>query len=421
MNTNRLQVALEAIDYQRQSLFFNSVAGIMQDAIEEISNKSKKSNVKAFKQIDEVVFKKIGMLITLNYDDAPHANAYVKVPIIDRNHPLLIEYHREYSSNEEGLKAIKQNKGLLLGSIDRKNSKIGGGFSNIPIDVYLTRGLFIEGRFTHKEIAAIFLHELGHVFTFLEYLGTNLTTNYVLQHVSRSLLNTRELKRKYEIIEEGSEILGIKLEDPDALTRTENETVIQTVILQEVYRSQYSELNSKNHDMTAWEMLSDQFSARHGAGRDLVTGLDKIMRLYGSAEYRNTFHYLAIEAFKLIMFIVTIPFFWPFHLLMLTTIDPTQSLYDKPKSRMERIRRDMVDDLKHADLDKEYQKQLIQDIEVIDKVLKELTERRTLYELFWTTTWSRREYKQLKFQQELEMLINNDIFVKAAQLQSLAL
>jgi hypothetical protein len=418
---HRLHLALEAIDVQRQSLLFNSLSSLMLDAIEECG-KNKKGPVKAFKEMNELILSQVGMLVNLNYDPSPSANACVRVPIIDRNHPLLIDWHREISSNEDGLKEVKRNKGVLLGGIDRATSKISGSFSTIPIDVYLTRGLFIEQRFTNKEITAILLHELGHVFTFLEYLGTNLTTNYVLQHISRSLLETRELKRKYEIIEEGSDILGIKLDDPEALTRTENETVIQTVILQEVFKVQYSELNSKIHDMTAWEMLSDQFSTRHGAGRDLVTGLDKIMRLYGSAEYRNTFGYLAVEAFKLLMFIATIPFFFGIpHLLMLTVIDPTQSLYDKPKSRMERIRRDMVDDLKNSDLDKNYQKQLVQDIEVIDKVLKEMTERRTLYEFFWTNTWSRKEYKQLKFQQELEMLINNDIFVKAAQLQSLSL
>jgi hypothetical protein len=423
VHAHRLTSSFEAIDVQKTSQLFNSLQAIFLDSLSEKVN-ILKGHKKFFKDASATIFKQTGILVTLKLDERVGANAYVLVPNIDRNHPLLIDWYREISDNSDGLKAIKQNKGLFTGAIDRQKSKVSGGFSNIPVDVFLTYGLFKEAHFTAAEITAILLHELGHVFTYLEYLGTNLTTNYVLQHISRSLLNTRELKRKYEIVEEGCDLLEIDLENPDALAKAENETVIQTVILQAIVEKRYSELNSKTYDMTAWEMLSDQFATRHGAGRAMVTGLDKIFRLYGAAEYRGTAGYLAVEALKLLFTLaigaitfMLIPF------LLVFVIDPSEDLYDKPKSRMLRIRRDMVDALKDKTLEKNHQKQLIQDIEIIDRVVKELTERRTFIQFFWTNTWSksRHNYKQLQFQQELEMLVNNELFVKAAQIETIAL
>lgn len=422
MPNQRLTSGFEAIDVQRQSPLFDELSSHIETYLTD-----GKVDRKTFKAMSEKLSNSIkthsGINVRIKMDNSHLPNAYVVIPQIDRNHPLLVNYFRQLTDNRDGLKMVRKGDGVFKGAIDRKKSRVSGGFGEVEITLGITRGL-LNGKFEPKEAAAIVLHELGHIFTYFEYLGSNITTNYVLQHVSRSLLETRETKRKYEIIQEGSDALGIKIEDPEALTRTQNESVIQTVLLREVANERYSDLESKTYDMTAWEMLSDQFATRHGAGRSLVTALDKMYHRFGASEHLSTSEFLMAEAFKVLMFIVSIPLTFlivPFFLLVV--IDPNEDLYDKPKSRIARIRRDMIAATKERDLDKDYITQLVQDIEVIDAIETEMEERRSLLELIWQTVRpkSRNNYQQLRFQQELEMLVNNDLFVKSAKLKTLTL
>lgn len=422
MTKTSLSKSFEAIDVQRNSPLFKELSIHVQEYL-DTPQADRKTFATFAKRAAASIKTHSGIKANISLSPNNIPNAYVLIPLIDRNHPLLVDYFREFSDNRDGLKLIRKNDGVFEGAIDRSKARVSGGFAEFEVKLGITKGLLTE-RFSAGEVAGIILHELGHIFTYFEYLGSNITANYVLQHVSRSLLGTRETKRKYQIIKEGSDALGIVIEDPEALMRTQNETVIQTVLLREVVKERYSEMNSRTYDMTAWEMLSDQFATRHGAGRSLVTALDKMYRTYGAAEYKNTSGYLMAEAFKLLLFIISIPLTFaivPF--LLLVVIDPNEDLYDKPKSRLLRIQRDMIDASKNRDVEVSYQKQLVQDIEVIDRVIEEMEERRTLLEMFWITLRpkTRHNYKQLRFQQELEMLANNALFVKSAKLNTLSL
>lgn len=422
MAKQSLTKSFEAIDVQRSSPLFKELSIHVQEYL-DTPQPDRKTFALLGKRVSNSIKVHSGIKVKLDLSRDNIPNAYVLIPQIDRNHPLLVDYFREFSDNRDGLKLVRKGDGVFEGAIDRSKARVSGGFADFEVKMGITKGLLTE-RFSAGEVAGIILHELGHIFTYFEYLGTNITTNYVLQHVSRSLLDTRETRRKYQIIKEGSDALGIEIEDPDALIRSQNETVIQTVLLREVVNKRYSEMNSRTYDMTAWEMLSDQFATRHGAGRSLVTALDKMYRTYGAVEYKDTSGYLMVEAFKLLLFIISIPLTFaivPF--LLLVVIDPNEDLYDKPKSRLLRIQRDMIDASKNRNVDVDYQKQLVQDIEVIDRVIEEMEERRTLLEMFWITLRprTRHNYKQLRFQQELEMLVNNVLFVKSAKLKTLSL
>lgn len=424
MSTSRLATAFESIDFQRQSSLYKELSIHFDNAI-QTGNPVKALKQGLGDQIANAILEKTGIKIVLLVSDSTVPNAFVNLPLIDRNHPLLIDFFREFTDNRDGLNEIRRNDGILTGGIDRHRARVSGKFSEIVFRVGLTRGLLaVSTNFTASEIAGILLHEIGHVFTYFEYLGTNITTNYILQHTTRQMLDTREIKRKYQIIEDTEKALGIEFDDTDALVREQNQTVIQTVILRQVVKKRYSELDSHTYDMTAWEMLADQFANRHGAGRDLVTGLDKLHRTAGSVVYKNIGGYLATEAFKMLLLVVSTPLslgLIPF--LALFVIDPNEDLYDAPEARIKRLRRDMVDALKDQDASDDYKQQMVQDIEVVDKVLEEMQDRKTFLQTFWTTVWprSRHNYKQLKFQQELEMLVQNDVFVKASKLKTLNL
>lgn len=415
-----LQTSMEAIDIQADGMLFKELTA----EIEEVRQQRNVTSALRKSNLPKIIYRRTGINIKPQVSGTSQPNAYVVFPQVDRNNPVLIDFYREMTTNRDGMAAIKRGDGVMRGHVDRSKGRVGGSFSELEIKMGLTAGLMNPNlSFTSEEIASVILHELGHVFTYFEYLGSNIRTNYVLQNISRRLISTHETRRKYEIIKEGSEALGIKIEDPDALTRTNDETVIQTVVLREWAVKTYSEMDSDGYDMTAWEMLSDQFATRHGAGRSLVMALDKIHRLSGNGGRLTTGQYLRGELIKVMLVLLTGPLALLIIPLALIFVNTNNDIYDKPKARIERVKRDMVNALKEETLDNEARDSVIADVEAVDKVLSEMNDRRTFLQLFWSTLRSsgRHDYAQTTFQQELEMLANNDVFVKAGKLKSLSL
>lgn len=414
----------ETIDHQFNRLLLSDLTALFAEIKESYYEGHTSDIRKKLKAVNKVIFDRTGIVTKLTVIDTPKINLMVQVPEIDRNHPLLNDYRR-FIYKDDGLQKLKKDDTVLSGEVNRKTSRVSGVFSEVIVPTFVTSGLLKSDLFSGEEVAAMFLHETGHIFTYYEYVSTGLTTNYVLQHVSRELLGTRENKRKYQIIKEFSNTLDVDIDDPETLMASNSEVVIQTVVLRKLVELRQSEMRSPTADLTAWEMLSDQFVSRHGGGRSLVTALDKFNR-YGDRKGHVTgweYHY--IESVKLIKVIVgSLVVFAPLTLFYLTAFtDTNESIYDTPKARLERIKRDMVSSLKDADLDRSLTKTITEDIEVVEAILKEMEDKRTYLQFFWSTLRKsgRNNYQQLKFQQDLEVLVNNDLFTKAAILKTIKL
>lgn len=422
-------VSTEAIDYQHDTILFKEMALIIKEMQSE-PNANDSNLDKYLKRLAGVINTHTGLSFKITLDPSTTPNAWIFAPEIDKNNPLFTNFHRDYMSSDQGLRLVNKNNGVIKGTVDREKVKVTGVFTELSLKMSITNGLVgyngstgTPSFFTPEEVAAIISHEIGHIFTYFEFLGTTITTNYVLQHVSRSLLETRETKRKYQIIKEGSDALGIKIEDPDALINTQKEEVIQTVLLREVAIKRHEELGSNTYDLTAWEMLSDQFANRLGGGRALITALDKIYKRYGDDSYMSKSEYFYSQLIKSVGIIIFTPFTLGLLPIMLFfVINPDEDLYDKPKARMLRIQRDMTDVIKNQNLSKKQKDTLIEDIERVDLVIKQLESHRTWIQAFWRTfnRKARKQYQQMVFQQELEILANNRLFVQAAKLNQLA-
>ena len=409
-------IAFEAIDHQHGGELFHSMTAFIEQARSLKSASVEQYNRHIKQKLNRLIFKKTGINANVHMDKSFGHFAYVLIPDIDRNHPLFSDARRTFFESKYGLEWVKKNGGVIEGEVNLKKGYVKGDFQKVEFNITLSR-LFLTPRFyTAEETAAIILHELGHCFTYFEYLGTHLTTNYVLQHVSRTLMNTTDKRKRYKVIEEGSEVLGVNIDDPEALLYEEDEKVIQAVLLTQVMKNQQHELGSSSYDLTAWEMLSDQFATRQGAGRALVTALDKLFRSSGYSLSSSTMGYCLNEVFKFLFFVATIPLtLGIIQFFMLFVVDANDDLYDKPKDRMLRVRRDMIQALKNQDLSREYRKQLDHDIKMMDEVIQNITQRDTLLELYWQTVHPRGRYhaNQKAFQQQLERLVHNDLYLKA--------
>lgn len=418
-----LGTSLESINHQYDGLLMKELSALIDRFTSEPESHFAKAKRDFAKDVKDVVKSRTGINIKIGVTEDWFANAWVWPPQIDRNHPLLTDAHR-YFSERDGIKKIKKDGTILKGTVDLRTGKVDGIFSEIEVNVCVTRGLILSGNFLPEEIAAIIIHELGHVFTYYEYLGSGITTNYALADMNRRLTNTIETKRRIQIVKDTCEALDVDLENPEALVASNNDVVLQTVVLREVVEKRISGMGSSTYDLTAWEMMSDQFVSRHGGGRHLVTGLDKMMRAGAHTSYHPAFYNHAVEVLKILTVIGLANVFAPIVILAaLIFFDTNEDLYDKPKARMERIRRDMVASLKDDKLPTEIARKTVEDIEVIENITKEMEDRRTYLQFFWSTfrTKGRRNYQQMKFQQELEILASNEIFTRAAKLRTIKL
>lgn len=421
MKSRFRSLGLEAISFQLTGLLHKELTAEF-----ERFNANTKYLDRSLSELDieKIVKAKTGIKIKLKIDHCPHPNAYVLPPIIDPNHAILDDQWRKYiERNPEFSELVKKANGLVKGQVDLKNSTVSGIFSELEVPVFITAGLVANTMFTAAEKSAILLHELGHVFTMFEFLGRSVTTNIILHAATEHFFKTDDVVKKFTLLEETSKALDIKLDDPEALVKTGNKEVLQTVLLREVYFKVHSEYGSSTYDMTSWEALSDQFATRHGAGRDVVTALNKIYRdsqFLGGASYQSTWVHAMLTIFKVLLFMGLL-WFTGGMALMYLFIDPSKKIYDDPEARFSRVRRELVASLKSKDIPVEARDKTLDDIEQIDKVLSVMKDKRGLMEFFYTSILpsGRRQYKQLQFQLQLEKLTNNDMFKLSSQFDQL--
>jgi hypothetical protein len=182
-------------------------------------------------------------------------------------------------------------------------------------------------------------------------------------------------------------------------------------------------------------VVADQFANRHGAGRALVTALAKLFRESPDSYTRPIWLSFIFDVLKIIFYTGVISFaaisnplsisLWiaigSMVIGYLAVSNPELRIYDDPAERLERIRKDTIQTLKSNIFNQKVRNKLLADLEEMKEIAKPFKDYRSLANMLWIYIGSsrRRQYKQMRFEQELEKLVNNEIFVKAAQLQSL--
>lgn len=356
-----------------------------------------------------------------------------EIPRVDRNHPLLSDARRNWVDNAEGLKMITQADGLAKGLVNINRSWVDGVFADMPCVVHMSVEMFTGTKFSVEELAAIILHELGHLFTYCEYMNRTTSTNQVLAGLAKSLDASAGVEDREVVLLSAKKALRLNDLDVKELAKSKNTMVVEAVILATTARASVHELGSNVYDLNSWEQLSDAFAARHGAARPLITALDRLLRDARHSSFRSTPMFLGLEAFKLAALIA--PFFLPgvgvmpvvkelmVEVSLIMMMHDTHIVtYDRPGARFQRVRNDIVQCLKDRTLPKETQQALTEDLVVIDEILKGVNDRRQLMSVVWDSIVpsARRAYSQERLQRELEDLATSDLFLKAAELKQLA-
>ena len=338
----------------------------------------------------------------------------IDIPNIDRNNPLINAAQRAIVNSTDGLTMIESSNEVLHGTVKIKTAKVSGVFSDIKAKMYLGKAFIQGNKYSSQELAAITLHEVGHLFTYFEFITRTVRTNQVLAGLSKILDGSENQEKREVALLSAKKALKLDKLDLSQLKDVNTKTT-QVVLIDALVKETRTELGYNLFAESSWEYLCDQFSARHGAGVHLATALSKIYKSQYNISYRSLAVYLAVEMIKVIL-ISNLAFLG---ILFLVVMFDSQDGggYDLPSARLKRIRDQATQYLKNKQISDVERRRILDEIESIDKLLAEMTNRKQLFtyihEFFSKRTRDERAYRKLQY--ELEDIAMNDLYVKAAE------
>ena len=425
--------ATESIFFQSNA-FFNEL--VLNFSELKKANKTEVTDSPIATVVSKVIKHHTGMDITLNIGiNQPQVN----IPMVNKNNILINSFIRNYLNSSDGIKMINESKSAVRGSVNLKTGMVSGIFAEVKSTIDLPTEMFTGSKYTPEEIAAITLHEVGHLFVYYEFMSRMVTTNQMLAGVSKALDNSGTVEERESVLINAKKAMNLTDLDAKTLAKSNDKKVAEIVIITNITKEVCSELGSNIYDFSTWEYLADQYAARHGAGRHLATSLEKIYKGSWNISFRSLPVYLAIEALKLLAFVLpvwinvglggaltsigkAIFVLWQDASIMLIFMDSDNPTYDRPGERFKRIRDQIVENLKDKKLSKEDVEALNDDLVAIDEVLKDVNDRRQWLGALWDilSPTARKGRSQEMLQKDLENLAVNSLFEKAAELKLVA-
>lgn len=441
-----LSVATEAIDFQDGSFFNELVNALNAFPRAERSDQKSAGWATLEAQMEKIILKNIGVKVNFTFSADGEQSIVASVP--DWTHVFSISQVGTVSNPEATHRFYAKIGKEMKSCVDLKKSFISGSLAkelSINIDIHraMLYGKAFGYEFTDEEIVAIILHELGHFFTQMELLDRSVSTNQVLAELSRNLFNEKEPSKRETIIKAAGKELHMDRSVVQSISNSDDSTVT-TVFLTTGMKNIRTQSGHSFYDMNTWEMLADQFAARHGAGKHLFSGLHKLLQWMPdmSMESRASFYYNQIASVVSGMILLgaggaflvsgSILIGLVGILLGITGVLNTheswnEPTYDNDYSRLKRIRNQHMQAVKLALGRKKTQftttfvSSLNADIAMMDKVLESGRDQPTamakLYAFFSANEANRQA--NTAFQKELEGLAHNDLYAKALALKTI--
>lgn len=426
LNVNGV-IGLEAIDFQSSEVA-DQVTKMFEDILKCKSGKEADAS-KAHKDLVAFMEKKTGLKIDLKLN-TPYPPCMMPIHV-NPSSILGDSDFKDYYTKDANkvIKKLEENEKTF---VDLKNAKVGGAFSTVPTQIYMGFRQLKDLNLTAREVAAVFMHEVGHAFVAYELAFNTIQTNQILLALHKSLVAKDQKLFEYSL-KLTEKRLGPSSGVYNELKEETDTTVVTTVVMAKIQEKRVSELGTAAYDKTTYEALADNFATRMGLGRELVTSLEKIHRLYGSPEYSGEtrfiynmiqitvasyFMLLGAAMGSVFLMIVGAPLFF---LITWSVSDGAedQNVYDKLKIRYKRVREQLISRLKVKSLAPDLVKNILEDLKVLDKIIEQAGEFNSILNvvgnIIYPSNWILSSRKNT--QRRLEELAANDLFIKAAQLR----
>lgn len=371
--------------------------------------------------LNAIVRKHTGL--NINFVIEPECyEACVYVPQVNRDNPIIQQIRRQWMENVDATELMK-NKDFIAGTVNLKTGKVSGDFCNLDVNIHIGE-LFLckSSNYTVEEITAIILHEIGHVFVYLEMLARTTRTNYILMEGTIRLLATQNKEQRILLLAEIENEFGEKIINRDKyaekLQRTES---YQTTIIYLAVQQSKTQLNINCYDSRSFEQMADNFAIRLGYGRPLASGLDKLHRSGNDKAYLNPAINTVWMLIKFMMFILLLV---GGNIMMAMAIlamgNPLSVTYDPIALRIDKIRQQYNDALKDKSLTASRKQKIIDDFKAVDLILDKMNDNPGVYEFIWRNLfpWGRTQQSLIVIQQQLEAMYNNDLYTAASILET---
>lgn len=433
--------AQEMVAFQVNDPVGHEMEALIQEMYDYIDNGARVTNKQLMdtfgKRFEEIIWNRFNLKISLIINDVWGA----MMPLYTSTQHIFVDAIWRGEDMGTG-KLIREWKRVVEdakknpGVVDLDKAKLGGAFSKHVHDAWL--GVLVNKKLglTPAEQTAIFLHEVGHAFTYYEYSNRITETNLTLQLLVTEVMGkqnkeqieyyTRELEKKNSLAE-GS---------LDDLQNCSNRYVYGLRMVDAYFTMIKSGFHNQKYFETNSESVADVFATRFGYGREIVTGLDKIITTYKGNSAARLFQAVVevtTNAMGVLYFIgaglslggpllaaaIALLVVWLIGFLSGTNgIDMT---YDTDVDRFQRVRNQAVQSLKITDIDQAYKDKTLNDIKIIDTIIERQPKSKRLMKLLGDFLFKRHRDARdaIELQQQLELLSANDFFVKSAELSTL--
>lgn len=322
----------------------------------------------------------------------------------------------QYAITTNGNKLIKRKNKIEI-AVDKVSGYISG-IKGIKHTIYMGKALLVKGKYTAREALAVFLHELGHIWTYYLTLPHIHITNFIAGEFANKFAGIESKETRTTLLNDVSEEFKLDIIERERLLASRDKSEVAVLM----YTTQLNQLKSlmgnNPYDKRNSEAMADQFVVRWGYGKDLASGFakDKGMSM-GTKNY--SWSKAIWHAMDAVVFVL--PGAIPFLILMsAATLFQEDEKYDSPVKRVEVVKQGLIDRLKdaHTDEDKEI---ILREVKYIDNYLKEHSDLKSLFTIFTETLipWGRSAKRHINFQKALESLQNNNLSVDAERLRNL--
>ena len=419
---NDLTISLELLMVGARSKLGPTTKKWLED-YQKLSGQNSDFSSAEFKALNDQYIKDVkrdtGLNITLEVYDIPDLVMGVRSQIQWFGH----QGTRWYRAKER--KIVSEDSVSLKKTIqvDLKNAMVSGELvDSMTFDLIVSHQMLNGfGGFTIAENTASLLHEFGHMFNGFMYLGDYLWLNYYLTEGIEVMLGRKKDNIQLELYNDRWLRENVPKEEYEDFTNNRNEETAKRVILSVAKKLPRHHLT--DNDITAKrreEQTADMFATRLGYGKDLATGLHKLNRYYEDPSLVGTFWFGEMaKLFATVLFL-------PFAVIGLMVYDPAggdahtmDGRYDEPMNRLIKIRRDLVAQLKRPGPLKV--QGLVDDIDAIDAMIKEYSVNTSMYDgiINFFRPSVRKMRQNTKVEDDLESLMNNDLFLQAHKLRKL--
>lgn len=383
---------LESIDHQTKARFNKLVDAVAQPVVAD----REKAIAKFI--LDEIGIKSAVKVI----DDDFTLDAYVSILPISTQNAFYNDYFMSLLEQASVDDLLEDS--YIDVFIDLKNAKIK--FKETKEDRFnigIASAFFTSNNFTNEEIAAVILHEVGHIFNTLVQTLNMSITNQIVKDIVAERYSDRTLK--YRVMQDTTDL---KEEDLAISVLSDKTDVVR------------KSLNTKYYDNRLNESMADHFVARHGGGIHLATALSKDGLFLSNDDNRPQLGVISLVVFASMaaIFPVTGAAAIVFGTGMLTAMG-RDTRYDNLYDRLTAIRRQTVSLLSKKDLDKEYKKEALNHIAQFDKILKTIPKNILNTGLFAPSVlffdYMSGKKNNLNLHKKIENFVNNDLFIAGSQ------